>query len=210
MDTTTKEITFQYLVIDLPSPCEIERRIPTEGDLIESIVSNQGRGRRFKAVRSASVNSMEKALLQVRDLDLAKIRFVHLSAHGDDYGLAAIRGGISWTRFGRMLAEALPPLREGERRVLCISACGSRAAADKLGPILAGRFSAIYCLVDDEVTFATAATVWAMFYFAKKPKNPHARIVSEVNRFAGREVLEFRNIETCIGRRRRSRRPIRD
>jgi len=60
-----------------------------------------------------------------------------------------------------------------------------------MGTILQDYFTAIYHFVPEEIGFSEAMTTWSMFYLKKNLSRPHSAIKDEINKFMGKDLLEF-------------------
>ena len=188
-------MTVEYLLFDLPSDHEVEENVVTECDVIRAIVSNKGQGKKVKMVRATT-----KTGFTHRRRSTTSVKYVHLAGHGDKTGLGLIRGSVDWKCTAEQITKLVPRLKGKQRRVLCISCCYSKHAADKMSSKLEGYFTATYFFHKDNISFATAMTVWSMFYHEKtldklhKKKIDREKIVDRVNEYLDDKVLAFRTI----------------
>ena len=84
-----------------------------------------------------------------------------------------------------------PVLIDGDKRILTLSCCFSQVAFDSLQPHLQGHFTGGYHFVDESVSFATAITVWAMFYRRKTVERPLRAVVKPINDFFGKDTIVY-------------------
>lgn len=176
-----------YLLFDLPSDYEIEGGLSTECDIINAVVTNIGLGNRSKTIKVATPATFKSVPLYQY-----AVQYVHLGCHGGDAGIGMVGGTLSWSETADLIKRHLKPLKEGEKRVLCLSYCHSHAGHLNMKDELTGYFTGVYYFEETSVGFATAITVWAMFYARKDLKIPHLKIVNDVNTFFGSRVLVFR------------------
>jgi len=73
---------------------------------------------------------------------------------------------------------------------LCLSCCYSEGGYNTLRPLLKGHFTGAYYFVKETIRFATAMTVWSMFYLHRIEVVP-ARRVEKINTFLGEEVIRY-------------------
>jgi hypothetical protein len=78
--------------------------------------------------------------------------------------------------------------------VLCLSCCHSRNGYNAIKKSLKGHFTGVYYFNRQEIEFATAMTVWSMFYRKKSLTRPARKIVGSINAFFGQDVLAYRDI----------------
>ena len=182
-------MTIEYLLFDLPSDHEIERNVVTECDVIRAIVSNKGQGKKVKVVKATTKTGFTGKMRST-----TSVKYVHLSGHGDKTGLVPIRGRVDWECTAEQIIKSVPRLEGKQRRVLCISCCNSKHAAKRMSSKLKGYFTATYFFHKDDISFATAMTVWSMFYHEKTLDKPHKKIVGRVNKYFKDKVLAFRTI----------------
>ena len=167
----------------------------TECDVIRAIVSNKGQGKKVKMVRATT-----KARFTRGRRSTQSVKYVHLAGHGSKTGLDLIRGSVDWKCTAEQITKSVPRLKGKQRRVLCISCCYSKHAAEKMSSKLEGYFTATYFFHKDNISFATAMTVWSMFYHEKtldklhKKKIDREKIVDRVNEYLDDKVLAFRTI----------------
>jgi hypothetical protein len=91
-----------------------------------------------------------------------------------------------------LVDEAISPnLSKDQLRILCISCCYSQNAFQQLQPLLSGHFTHAYYFAIKKITFATAMTVWSMFYRKKTLDRPLKAVVDPINDFFGSETIAF-------------------
>jgi hypothetical protein len=90
-----------------------------------------------------------------------------------------------------MLTAFAPPLLADKQRVLSLSCCFSQCGYQAIRKALRGHFSGVYTFCEDEIGFATAMTVWSMFYRKKTISRPAGRVVEPINSFFARDVLQY-------------------
>lgn len=182
--------TLGFLLIDLPSDHEIERNIVRECQVISAILSNRGLGGRTKIITATSVENFGGAGWR----SYKGIGFVHLATHGSRAGIGLIGGTLEWRVVANRLIAVAPPLRSNQKRVLCLSCCYSEAGFKRLRPHLKGHFTHVYHFADEKIGFATAMTVWSMFYRKKSLARPIRAVVKRINEFFERDTIVFREI----------------
>ncbi len=181
-------MTIEYLLLDLPSDHEVEDSVVTECDVIRAIISNKRQGKKVKTIRSTTA---ERFLRTPRPTK--SVKYVHLAGHGNRTDLGLIGGQVQWKKVAEHATTFVSPLSRKQQRVLCISCCYSRYAAKKMSPVLKGYFTGIYYFREDNIGFASAMTVWSMFYHRKGLDRPHKnrKIVNQVKTFFGKKVLLY-------------------
>ena len=184
-------MTIEYLLLDLPSDHEVEDNVVTECDVIRAIISNKRQGKKVKTVRSTTAESFRRPQRSTKS-----VKYVHLAGHGNETDLCLIGGQIPWKEVAGHATKFVSPLSRKQPRVLCISCCYSRCAAEEMSPVLKDYFTGIYYFQQDKIGFAEAMTVWSMFYHRKGLNKPHKnrKIVSLVNKFFDKNVLVHRLI----------------
>jgi hypothetical protein len=178
---------FRFLLIDLPGDHEVDDRIASECDMIHAILHNRGLGTQTKLVRATT-----KQVLDSRGKPYAQVGYVHLGTHGGKGGIGFIGESASWKYVERKLKVFAPALRGDQKRVLCLSCCHSRNGVNAMELGLAGHFSGIYYFDKVKIGFATAMTVWSMFYRRKTIQQPTRAVVESINLFFGEDTLRYR------------------
>lgn len=181
--------SFGFALIDLPSDHEIEIGLITEPQMIHAILHNRGLGSRTKVFRATSKEGFCKVAGAYKGLG-----FVHLATHGSPKGLWLIGARVTWADVADQLKKIAPKLAKGDQRVLCLSCCYSRHGYEKLRRHLKGHFTGVYYFNPEEITFATAMTVWSMFYRKKTIQRPAKAIAQAINDFFGEETIVYGSV----------------
>jgi len=119
------------------------------------------------------------------------LRFVHLATHGSPHGISLIGSKVSWAKVAGRLKEVAPALPRGKQRILCLSCCHSHEGYKAMVSSLEGHFTGIYYFYEEKVGFATAMTVWSMFYRKKKLSKPAKKIIKSINEFFGQDTISY-------------------
>ena len=165
---------YTYLLIDLPSEHEVDDLLPTECDVIRSVVSNLGQGKKVRHVRATRLKSLRAK--RPRPKPYRGVRFVHVAGHGDDTGAELIGGTLRWSKLSDELKGYCAPLAEDEDRVLCLSCCHSEAAVKKVRTSLQGWFTGYYFFSEERVGFANTIAAWSLFYLQKNAMAPMRKL----------------------------------
>lgn len=181
---------FVFALLDLPSDHEIDGGLVTECQVINAILHNRGLGAKTKTIRASSDTGFDAAQWR----PYPALGFVHLAAHGHAIGISLIGGRIRWLDVAAKLKKLAPRLTGDKKRVLSLSCCYSEKGYNALRPFLKGHFTGIYHFVDEEITFATAMTVWSMFYRRKTIARPALKVVEPINNFFGQDVIIYRGV----------------
>src|SRR5262249_45893663 len=130
---------FEYLLFDLPSDHEVERRLATESASIEAVVHNKNLGGRIKHVCVASKERVLKPPTHKYD-----VAFVHLACHGGVRGIGLLGGQVRWGAAAAAISAYLHPLDPGQQRVMALSCChavdGFAAIKAPLKPFFTGFY----------------------------------------------------------------------
>lgn len=188
-------MTIEYLLLDLPSDHEVEDNIVTECDVIRAIVSNKNQGKKVRTFRATTAPSFTGTR---RGTKYVSVEYVHLAGHGNSRGLGMIDGSVAWECVARQITTFVKKLPSGKKRILCVSCCHSRAAVQKMSSGLRGYFSGIYYFHDNKIDFATAMTVWAMFYHTKDVAAPFAAVTTSVNRYFEGTPLKYKRLQPAV------------
>jgi|SRR5579859_494703 len=178
---------FSFYLIDLPSDHEVDDGISTEREVIRAILSNRG----FHSVTKTARISSSERFQSFGWRPYPGVGYVHLATHGLESGIGLIGGKVNWLEVAKKLKTVAPPLFASRKRVLTLSCCYSTNGYRKLKPLLKNHFTGCYYFAEDEVRFSDALTSWAMFYRKKTIRRPHQAIVSKINDFFDRDVIEF-------------------
>ncbi len=81
-------------------------------------------------------------------------------------GMSRYGGHVAWDDIATKLKLAAPVLAKGQRRVLTLYCCHSKAGVKALKPLLSGHFTGIYHFEKKFVQFADAMTTWAVITHA--------------------------------------------
>lgn len=181
---------FAFALLDLPSDHEIDGGLVTECQVINAILHNRGFGAHTKTIRASSEEGFNAAPWKA----YSALGFVHLAAHGSPKGISLIGGRIKWRDVATKLIKLAPRLTKNKRRVLSLSCCYSENGYNALEPLLKGHFTGLYHFNDERIPFATATTVWSMFYRKKTIERPALKVVESINAFFGEEVITYRSI----------------
>ena len=164
---------YTHLLIDLPSDHEVDDLLPTECDVIRSVVSNRGQGKNVRHVRATRLASLrDKRPRQ----PYQGVRFVHVGGHGDETGAGLIGGTLKWSKLADELKCYCAPLAWDEDRVLCLSCCHSAAAVKKVRTSLQQWFTGYYFFSETQVGFADAIAAWSLFYLQKDAMAPMKKL----------------------------------
>ena len=180
---------YTYLLIDLPADHEVEGALATECDSIRGILTNKRMGSKVKHVRATTLEGLSKTMPKK---PYAHVKYVHLGCHGDEDGVGLIGAKLRWSQVAERLMQYIPPLQQGETRVLCLSCCHSEKGAKKMKPKLKHHFTAVYYLTEPEVGFATSMVVWSMFYYRKRRSPLTTKVKERINDFFRNAPLEIR------------------
>ena len=164
---------YTHLLIDLPSDHEVDDLLPTECDVIRSIVSNLGQGKNVRHVRATRLASLRAK--QPRQ-PYRGVRFVHVAGHGDKSGAGLIGGTLRWSKLADELKGYCAPLARGEHRVLCLSCCHSATAVKKVRTSLRQWFTGYYFFSEKRVGFADTIAAWSVFYLQKDAMAPMRKL----------------------------------
>lgn len=178
---------YGFVLIDLPSDHEIENGIVRECQVIAAILHNRAFGTVTKTFTATSVENFKSAGWR----SYPGTGFVHLSTHGGKTGIGLIGGDLRWAHVADKLKTVAPQLAKNQRRVLCLSCCYSETGIGRLKPLLKGHFTHAYYFAAKKISFATAMTVWSMFYRKKSLEQPLKAVVDPINRFFGTETIAF-------------------
>lgn len=181
---------YGFLLIDLPSDHEIEGNIVRGCQVIGAILHNRNLGSVTKIVTATTGEKFK----EVAQRSFERVGFVHLAAHGDTAGIGLIGGEASWATVAARLRKMAPKLGNEQERVLCLSCCYSAKGIERLTPMLKGHFTHAYHFAHRRVGFATAMTVWSMFYRKKTLDRPLKAVVDPINDFFGAERIVFREL----------------
>jgi len=181
---------FSFLLIDLPSDHEVDYNLATECQVIAAILHNRGFKSIVKPVRASSVDSFNNLMWR----PYSSAGFVHLATHGNRNGVSLIGGDVSWSELAKKLTAVAPKLKKGQQRVLSLSCCHSAEGYRSLSKRLKNHFTGIYHFQKTKVEFATAMTVWSMFYRKKSIDRPAGRVVDPINEFFGEDVIVYRSV----------------
>ena len=165
---------YTHLLIDLPAYHEVDDLLPTECDVIRSVVSNLGQEKKIRHVRATRLKSLRAK--RPRTQPYRGVRFVHVAGHGDSKGAELIGGTLTWPMLADLLKEYCARLTEGEDRVLCLSCCHSEAAVKKMRTSLQGWFTGYYFFSEERVGFANAIAAWSLFYLQKDAMAPMRKL----------------------------------
>lgn len=180
---------YGVLLLDCPADHEIDRRLTTECDTIAAILHGRKLQSKLKHVRLSTPESLDEAKKNVHRY---RVNYVHVAGHGSRDGIALVGGNVEWSDLAQTLTSKwVAPLRKSEQRVLCVSCCFSPNAVAAMKPSLSRYFTGCYYFRDCRVPFATAITVWSMFYLKKTLALPHQKIVQSINEFLDEEALGF-------------------
>jgi hypothetical protein len=177
---------FGFLLFDLPSDHEVERSLSTECDVIAALIANRGMASRAKTIRVASIDRLTSYPTY-----RYQVQFLHLACHGGKTGIGLLGGTMNWATVADQITKHLKPLGQGRQRVMCFSCCHSADGFLATKQKLTGYFTGAYYFSTERISFATAMTVWTMFYFRKKLDAPHAKVVADINAFVGKDILAF-------------------
>ena len=178
---------FGFFLLDFPSDHEIDAHLTTECQAIRAILHNRGLGSRVKSVRASTLDRFGL----IKWNPYRDVGFVHLAGHGSRQGISFIGGNVSWNDVGNRLKRVAPKLTGNRQRVLSISTCNSRSGARALRTVLRGHFTGIYHFRNPTIGFATAMTVWSMFYQRKTIDRPAKAVVDRINDFFEDNVLAY-------------------
>ncbi|MFM8279893.1 MAG: hypothetical protein ACKN9R_06070 [Candidatus Limnocylindrus sp.] len=167
-----------FLLFDLPGDHEVESALSTECDTIASILHNRTLATRVKVIRAASESRLKKYPTYKYT-----VQFVHLACHGGPTGIGVLGGTLKWSEVVGVVKRHLKPLATGQKRVLCLSCCYSKAGLAAFKKGAADYFSLYYHFKADTIPFATAITTWAMFYLKKTLAKPHEGVRDAINEF---------------------------
>jgi hypothetical protein len=182
--------SFKFVLIDLPSDHEIDGGIVTECQVINAILHNRELGKETRFIRATSVENFRRNSWR----PYREVGFVHLAAHGSQAGVSLIGGRLKWRDIAGTLNKIAPALPRNRERILSLSCCYSEDAFDALRPLLIGHFTGAYHFRPNKITFATAMTVWSMFYRKKTIERPLKAVVDPINDFFEREVITYRDL----------------
>jgi hypothetical protein len=120
------------------------------------------------------------------------LRYVHVGGHASRKGIAPQdTSDITWKKLANTLKKLAPKLVDDEQRVLVLSFCYSATGLEKMRKSLKGHFTGCYYFRQpDEIKFAQAMTVWAMFYHRKTIERPHHSILKRINNFFAETAAE--------------------
>jgi hypothetical protein len=177
---------FRFALIDLPSDHEIDGGLVTECQVINTILHNRNIGGRTKTFRATSKENFLTPPRPYNDLG-----FVHLAAHGSKTGIGLIGGSMPWRDVANKIKAIAPALKPGKQRVLILSCCYSRDGYTALKPLFKGHFTGFYYFESEVIDFATAMTVWSMFYRKKSIKKPASAVVEVINKFFDEKVIVY-------------------
>jgi hypothetical protein len=181
--------SFGFALIDLPSDHEIDGGLVTESQMIRSILHNRGLGSKTKLFRATSKDGFDNIGRPYKDLG-----FLHLATHGSPKGISLIGVGVNWSDVALKLKQIAPALPEKKQRILCLSCCHSRQGYEAMKGGLNGHFTGAYFFHETNIAFATAMTVWAMFYRKKNLSKPAKAIVESINTFFGDDTIRYGSI----------------
>jgi hypothetical protein len=180
---------FSFVLIDLPSDHEIEGNIISEIDMIKALLHNRGFGSRIKSFRATNnFPNIPRAYNEVG--------FVHLATHGSEQGVSLIGRHMKWREVADSLKTIVPPLKMGQTRILSLSCCYSRHGYNALKLLLVKHFTGFYYFEPTKIGFATAMTVWSMFYLKKSIEKPAAAVAKAINKFFEDDVLVYGSTRT--------------
>lgn len=180
---------FGIVLVDLPSDHEIDGGLVTEVQMINAILHNRRLGSRTKVFRATSSDTFNGISHSYKNLG-----FIHLGTHGSKKGISLIGSEIPWSDVARRLKVIAPNISDDKQRVLCLSCCHSRDGYQAMKGHLKGHFTGIYLFKKKKIEFATAMTVWSMFYRKKTIERPAMKIVASINEFFGEEVIRYHRI----------------
>ncbi|WP_162800717.1 hypothetical protein [Acidibrevibacterium fodinaquatile] len=181
---------YGFVLLDCPSDHEIDGNLVTECQVVQSLLSNRRLGSATKLIRVTSYSGFRNSNWKTYNA----IGFLHVAGHGSKFGLGFIGGNVSWKDVAKTLKKVAPKLDKDKQRVLCLSCCHSLAAYRAMKTDLKGHFTGAYHFSEEKISFATAMTVWAMFYRRKTLERPHAAVVKAINDFFGKEVIGAKGI----------------
>jgi hypothetical protein len=181
---------YGFLLFDFPSDHEVDLALPTESEVVWALLINRDFGTRVKLIK-ATTEARLKKLPSYR----YAVQFVHVAGHGSAFSLGLLGGSIGLRKAARLMTRSLHRLRQGEKRILCLSCCYSREAFKRMRPYLRGYFTGCYYFRRKRVTFAQSLTTWSMFYYRKDLRRPHHKIIERINDFFQEDILEFETIE---------------
>lgn len=185
--TTRGRPPFGFVLISLPSDHEVDRRIPSECDVIRSILVNREHGSLVKEFQATSIANFNGAGWS----PYQRIGFVHLAGHANTKGMGLIGGLKRWSEIAKKLKVVAPVLVSDKKRVLCLSCCHSKAGVKAMTKSLRDHFTGVYYFKKKKIGFAEATTIWSMFYLRKGLANPSDRIADDINEFLGEKLLVY-------------------
>ncbi len=174
----SKDNGYTHLLLDFPSDHEVEDSLPTECDVIRSVVSNRGEDGKVKHVRATRFEALQKKCPRH---PYEHVGFVHVAGHADERGLGLIGDAIGWCELADVLKDYCAPLACDQQRVLCLSCCSSAMGVKKLQSILSDWFSGYYYFSKEEVNFADSIAAWSLFYLQKDAEAPMSKLWTENN-----------------------------
>ena len=179
---------YGFVLLDFPSDHEIDGGLVTECRMISSLLYNRGMGSSVKLITISLIERFKEHQWK----SYPKCSFVHISGHGSKEGLGFIGGDVSWEEIGNKIKIIAPKIKnKQEKRILCLSCCNSVFGYKKLVDITSDHFHGIYYFKNKELSFATAMTVWAMFYRKKMLDFPQAAVANSINKFFSERVILF-------------------
>lgn len=181
---------YGYLLFDLPADHEVESALATECKVIETLLHNMEMKARVKRVCVASANRFKKYPTY-----RYRVQFVHLACHGSKSGIAMLGTRMKWDDVGKQITRHLRPLNDGEQRVMVFSCCYSKDGYLATKSRFSRYFSGAYYFKLKRIHFASAMTIWSMFYFKKTLSSPHEKIAKTINDFMGGTTLLFKSYQ---------------
>lgn len=181
----------RFMLLDLPDDDEVENSLSSECEIVKAILTSRSLGTRIKHFRFTSLKSLED-----HDIYEYDPKFVHISGHGSKDGISLLGGEVSWRDLAEgFLLPRLAALEPEQTRILFVSTCFSEHGVNRLLDFLHDRFTGVYYFNGDEVPFADALTVAAMFYRRKELNRPHQKVLNSINGyFGGRKRLFYRSL----------------
>ena len=175
-----------YLLFDLPSDHEVEAALATECKVIETLIYNMHLKARVKRICVASTERF-----RTYPTYRYSVQFVHLACHGGTDGIWMLGGTMSWVDVAEQITKHLHKLKSGQQRVMVFSCCYSSDGFQATKETLKDYFTGAYYFNMASVQFAKAITLWVMFYFKKRLKWPHEKVVTAINEYLGEKILVF-------------------